>query len=113
MLRKKSWLGAVEGRRGGVHLVLFEHKSYPEPLIAFQLLPYMIRIWERDLRQPGPVQLTPILPVVVYHGRAAWQVPLSFGELFTGAEPLRSYWPQFHYHLTDLSTYRDEQIAGD
>src|SRR3712207_1294937 len=25
--------------------VLFEHKSYPEPLVALQLLRYMLRIW--------------------------------------------------------------------
>src|SRR3712207_4547968 len=25
--------------------VLFEHKSYPERLVAFQLLRYMVRIW--------------------------------------------------------------------
>jgi len=47
--------------------VLFEHKSYPEPLIAFQLLKYMVRIWEQALKQEEA--LLPVLPLVVYHGR--------------------------------------------
>ncbi len=27
---------------------LFEHKSYPDPHVAFQLLRYMVRFWERQ-----------------------------------------------------------------
>ena len=40
--------------------VLFEHKSYPDPQIAFQLLRYMVRVWEYGLRQWG--RLWPIMP---------------------------------------------------
>ncbi len=73
--------------------VLFEHKSYPEPLIAFQLLRYLVRIWERDLRQPGLVQLTPISPLVVYHGRAAWAVSIAYLALSSSPRrpPVRCY----------------------
>ena len=31
--------------------VLIEHKSYSDSLVAFQLLRYMIRIWELELKQ--------------------------------------------------------------
>jgi predicted transposase/invertase (TIGR01784 family) len=35
--------------------VLFEHKSYPEPMVAFQLLRYMVRIWEQEMdEKSGP-----------------------------------------------------------
>ena len=35
---------------GGAYVyVLFEHKSYPEPLIAFQLLRYMVQVWRNVL----------------------------------------------------------------
>ena len=30
--------------------ILFEHKSYPDRLTSFQLLRYLVRIWERMLR---------------------------------------------------------------
>lgn len=40
--------------------VLFEHKSYPERTVAFQLLCYMVRIWEQALKQKQ--KLLPIYP---------------------------------------------------
>jgi predicted transposase/invertase (TIGR01784 family) len=34
-----------DGEQANVY-ILFEHKSYPDRLVAFQLLRYMVRIWE-------------------------------------------------------------------
>ncbi|MGH2544118.1 MAG: Rpn family recombination-promoting nuclease/putative transposase [Ardenticatenaceae bacterium] len=102
----------LQGEEAAYVYVLFEHKSYPEPLITFQLLRYMVRIWERDLREAGRSDLRPILPLVLYHGRAVWQIPRTFGALFSGPELLRPYWPEFSYHLTDLTAFRDEEIKG-
>ena len=45
---------------------LFEHKSEAEPLTAFQMLRYIVRIWEQRLRNDLP--LCPIIPLVVYQG---------------------------------------------
>jgi predicted transposase/invertase (TIGR01784 family) len=90
--------------------VLFEHKSYPEPMVAFQLLRYLVRIWEQALRQQG--QLAPIIPLVVYHGRSRWQVALNFDALFSGPEALRPYWPGFDYQLCDVSLHRKAEIQG-
>ncbi|MCB8942799.1 MAG: Rpn family recombination-promoting nuclease/putative transposase [Ardenticatenaceae bacterium] len=61
--------------------LLLEHKSYPDPLTPFQLLRYLVRIWERDSREGE--SLRPIVPVAVYRPRAV-AVALDFGELFTG-----------------------------
>ena len=90
---------------------LLEHKSQPEPLVAFQLLRYMVRIWERSQRDEGALPL--IIPIVVYHGEQKWRVPHSFSELFTGPEALRGYWPDFAYALTDLSAYSDDELRGE
>ncbi len=38
----------INNKEGYVYM-LFEHKSYPSRDIAFQLLKYMVRIWERQL----------------------------------------------------------------
>jgi predicted transposase/invertase (TIGR01784 family) len=92
--------------------VLFEHKSYPEPLIAFQLLRYMVRIWEQSLKQEQ-LQLLPILPIVVYHGRTRWTVAVDFVALFDVPEAMRAYIPNYQYWLADLSRYSDEEIKGE
>jgi len=53
--------------------VLFEHKSGPEGLTAFQLLRYMVRIWEDFVKgHPGAKLLPAIVPVVVHHGEGGW-----------------------------------------
>ena len=73
---------------GGAYVVvLFEHKSYPEPLIAFQVLRYMVRVWDYALRRRA--RLWPIFPVVVYHGQATWRVPLNLQSALEVPEALR------------------------
>ena len=62
----------LAGRPAFLYL-LFEHKSAPEALTAFQLLRYMIRIWEDFLKShPGARRLPVILPVVLHHGEGGW-----------------------------------------
>jgi predicted transposase/invertase (TIGR01784 family) len=91
--------------------VLFEHKSYPDTLIAFQLLHYMVRIWEQSLRQNQPFR--PILPLVVYHGRSRWTVATHFTALLDLPAELRPYVPEYHYWLCDLTQYSDAEIKGE
>lgn len=101
-----------DGREAYAYL-LFEHKSYPESLVAFQLLRYLVRIWEQERRQGRNQTLAPIIPLVIYHGRAKRRVPLDFRALFLGPEELRPYWPSFQYQLVDLSAFSDEDIKGE
>ncbi|MEA3338393.1 MAG: Rpn family recombination-promoting nuclease/putative transposase [Chloroflexota bacterium] len=103
----------LKGGRGAYVYVLFEHKSYVEPLVAFQLLRYLVRIWEQSLREGRKYRLAPVIPVVVYHGAAIWRVGLDFADLFEGPEELLTYWPKFSYDLCDLSTYSDDDIRGE
>jgi predicted transposase/invertase (TIGR01784 family) len=102
-------------RRGGSPAyiyVLFEHKSYPDRMVAFQLLRYMVRIWERD-RQQG-LKLAPMMPVVLYHGEAQWKIAPNFRALFEEMPvELAPYLPEYRYWLCDLSQYSDEQIKGE
>jgi hypothetical protein len=81
-------------------------------LIALQLLRYVVRIWDQDLAQRGSPPLAPVIPLVVYHGRSAWTVPLELRALFTLPEALRAYFPDFRYHLSDLTSYADDEIKG-
>ncbi len=122
--------------------VLIEHKSYSDYLVAFQLLRYMVRIWELELKQQEierkkerkekkqqekkkkkdkkdkkqkkesvqqeKLTLTPILPIVFYHGTQEWKVPLGFHDIFLDLPSLLApYVPDFRYFLYDLTTVND------
>lgn len=81
--------------------LLLEHKSYTEPYPHFQLNRYLLAIWERQIRQR--TALTPVLPVVLYHGRGRWQkrpADQYFGKL---APELMPFIPAFDYVLIDLT----------
>ena len=92
--------------------VLFEHKSYPEPLIAFQLLRYMVKIWEQDLRQGSSAKLSSIIPIVIYHGTARWNIDERFISLFKCPKEIECFVPDFSYALCDISRFSDEEIRG-
>jgi len=64
-------------------------------------------------RQEGETRpLSPIIPVVVYHGRSKWKVGLEFQDLFDLPEALQGLLPDFRYLLCDLTQYSDEEIRG-
>ncbi len=99
-----------DGRAAYVY-VLFEHKSYPERLIAFHLLRYMVKVWEQSLKQR--MTLVPIVPLVVYHGQAEWKIALDFSNLFDTPQAMAAFLPDYRYWLCDLSRYSDEEIKGE
>jgi predicted transposase/invertase (TIGR01784 family) len=90
---------------------LFEHKSYPDPLVGLQLLRYMVRIWEQQVREEE--ELAPLIPLVIYHGKQAWRAATEFLALLDVPEGLRPYQPNFRYHLSDFSHLSDEEIRGE
>jgi len=114
--------------------LLFEHKSYPDEWVDFQVLRYQVRLWEQELaqlqaarkqEQPGqperPRTLTPILVLLVYHGQAEWKISLRFARHLTGmqdpdsplAKALARYVPDFEPHLVNLTALPDEAIQGE
>lgn len=104
------------GLRGGglaYACLLFEHKSAPEAMIAFQLLRYKVQTWEQLIAE-GAKKLPPIIPIVIYHGRRRWRVARNFGALieWTKAESLRKYVDEFEYHLLDFSVFSKTKIVG-
>jgi len=103
----------IAGNPAYVYL-LFEHKSYPDPLIGFQLLKYMAGIWDLHLKQHGGKTLPLIIPLLIYHGVRKWKGGESFGRLVPCAsEALTAYIPNFRFLLHDLSGYTDEEIRGE
>jgi len=92
--------------------LLFEHKSYSEPLIALHLLRYMIKIWEQGVKQGKARPFAPIIPIVVYHGKSKWNAGPDFYALFDLPDGLQAYMPNFRYLLCNLSHCSDEEIKG-
>ncbi len=92
--------------------ILFEHKSQPEPYVAFDLLRYMVRIWERSREEKGFRRFSPIVPIVFYHGKRRWYGRTDFATLFPKIEGFSKYVPSFEFCLYDLSRYSEEEIRG-
>lgn len=88
--------------------LLFEHKSYPESYPHLQLLGYILNLWQSLIKQKQ--ELTPIIPIVFYHGKTKWKKE-TFEEYFENIdETLQKFIPKFDYQLIDTSYYTDKQI---
>jgi predicted transposase/invertase (TIGR01784 family) len=97
--------------------VLFEHQSTNDPLMAFRLLRYLVRIWESVLiEQPDRQRLPAIIPVVVHHGSSGWTEATELCSLIDlDAETLSllgMYVPQFRFVLDDLSRADEAELRG-
>ena len=107
---------AINKQEGYVYF-LFEHKSYPSKGVAFQLLNYMVRIWEQKIKKELDQKIPVVIPLVVYHGKDRWKIKTSLGEMIRGydelPEEVRRFIPNYHYLLYDLSTFSDEEIKGE
>lgn len=105
----------INNREGYIYF-LFEHKSYTSKNISFQLLKYMLEIWEAKINKERIEELPIIIPLVIYHGKNKWNVSTNLGEMINGykelPEDVRKYIPECEYLLYDISGYTDEEIKG-
>ena len=92
---------------------LLEHKSYPDPLVALQLLRYMVKIWERDVKDAKIYKLRCIIPIVIYHGGSKWQISTHFADLFLKNEIFNMFVPGFEYLIYDIQRYNKNDLIGD
>lgn len=100
-----------DGARGYVY-ILFEHKSYQEPLTSFHILRYMVKIWEMSLKNGEESGFPVIIPLVLYHGEKSWRSRLYFRDFFDSPDEMASFIPDFQYILWDASGYSDEEVKG-
>ena len=90
--------------------ILIEHKSFIPKYPHIQILKYILKIWESNIKQKE--DLVPVLPVLFYAGKEKW-THRSFNEYFKGIdESLLFYQPVFEYMLMDISHRSDLEIAG-
>lgn len=94
--------------------LLFEHKSYVDPLVTFQLLRNMVKIWESYLKENKRSRRLPVvIPLVLYHGKTKWNVEPGFSSLFEHESSLMRYIPEFATEVYDISHLPDEAIRGE
>jgi hypothetical protein len=108
-----------EGLPAYVYL-LFEHQSTSDPLMAFRLLRYLVRIWD-DVLSTGALtgasdRLPAIVPVVLYHGKGEWAAATELRALID-VDPLimaqiEPYHAQLRFLLDDLSRMDDQTLRG-
>ncbi len=92
-------LKALDGKRDFDLYLLFEHKSYMDEKILWQLLKYQYLMFEED--HNAKRKFRTIIPFVFYHGRSKWKVPKSFSESIKTPEYLKKYTMNFEYILFD------------
>ena len=82
--------------------LLLEHKSSQDPMTPVQIMRYCTGIWEAELAE-GKRRLTPILPVVVYHGQEPWRTVTDLAGMFDVMAAMHAFLPRLRYHLVPLS----------
>jgi len=93
--------------------VLLEHQSEPLKEMRFRLLKYMCKIWDREIADLQiEVPQTPIVPLVFYIGKNAWNHSLNFSDYFPNCEGLADFMPNFKHLLIDNSGISDEDLQG-
>ena len=94
--------------------VLLEHKSSVDYDTPMQIARYMLNIWARELKAtPAHHKLPMILPLVFYHGRGEWTVPLSLAEMIDTPDGVDDPLRGFAYTLRDLHRLDPRHLAQD
>ncbi len=104
---------SINGKEGHIYF-LFEHKSYKDKMVIFQLLRYMIEIWESKIIKESKNELPVIIPLVIAHDKGTWNVNTSLGDMISGynilSDDIKKYIPNYEYLIYDLRDYNDDDV---
>lgn len=106
-----------DGKTPVLLYLLLEHQSTDDPLMAYRLLRYMVRIWDEHLRDhPGAAKLPAILPLVLHHSPGGWTSPTDFRALVDVDDAtfslVAAHVPSFRFLLDDVSAETDEALRA-
>ncbi len=88
--------------------ILLEHKSAPDKFTPIQIGSYIFSGFQRQIAQER--QLSPIIPVLLYHGKDHWEYR-TLSSLFQNLDPeLRPFVPDYEFIFHNLGEIPDEQI---
>lgn len=93
--------------------LLFEHKSYTDAMVPYQLLRNMVKIWGNYLKQnPNTKKFPVVLPLMFYHGKKRWTLGNKFSTIIEDVTGTEEYIPDFSFQLFDISHLDDKKIIG-
>lgn len=96
--------------------VVFEHKSDARARALVQVAGYVIDILDRYFEQGGKLPAPVVIPVILHHSEAGWNVAQSFHELFDedllAIPGVREHVPSFRVVLDDVSHASDAQLRS-
>ena len=89
-------------------VLLFEHKSYVEQYPHFQVLRYLLNVWENAAKQK---QRPPfVVPILFYHGKQKWKYQ-KFTSYFEHIDKqLKRFLPNFDFLFININELGDTQI---
>jgi predicted transposase/invertase (TIGR01784 family) len=115
--------------------ILLEHKSFIDRWVMLQLLGYIVKICERqreinklnrqEIKKQNQVDgkpensgieteyLEPVLPVIIYHGKAEWGEKKKFSSVFHDSESYQKYIPDFTYELINTAELNSDLFKGN
>ena len=109
----------TSGGHDALVYLLMEHQSTPDPWMAWRMMRYVMRIWDRyRTEHPTRATLPLVVPVVVYHGRVRWRRATEVGELVDldpawAADPgTAELVPRFRFLLDDLSVVDEKMLRA-
>ena len=115
--------------------ILLEHKSYIDRWVMLQLLGYIVKICERQreinrlkrqqIKEQNQLDgkpentdidteyLEPVIPVIIYHGKAKWGEQKTLSSLFYESEVYQKYIPEFTYELINTAGISIDYLKGN
>ncbi len=97
-------------------LLLLEFQATVDAAMSVRMLSYTALLYER-LVADGVLRvhksLPPVLPVVIYNGRAAWTAAVEMRDLVeSGGKALSRYQPSQRYYLLDEARLSDAELPS-
>jgi predicted transposase/invertase (TIGR01784 family) len=100
------------GDKGKIKLAfLYEHKSYKDDYPHWQLIQYMVNVWQGGVKQKKEKPMI-VIPIVIYHGKRKWDYQPMKSYFENLDENLLKFIPEFEYYLVDLGKVPDQQITS-
>ncbi|QQE07456.1 Rpn family recombination-promoting nuclease/putative transposase [Cupriavidus gilardii] len=93
-----------------------EFQSTVDPCMAVRVMEYMGLLYQDLGRRKNVLadrKLPPVLPLVMYTGKAPWTAPTDMASMVVAAPRLAArFQPQLAYLLIDTSQYRDSDLQA-
>jgi hypothetical protein len=111
-----------DGERSALVYVLLEHQSAEDPAMPLRLLVFTALYWERQWKawteSPAPkdaLELSPVLPLVLYTGEGAWQNNRTLHDLLAEPAEFHGFVPQWGPLFWELGQHSADELldSGD